>query len=65
MGICLAGRATVRAEETTGKLVLSDEWSRPASFTFEEEWITDIIIKKKDGTQLIIPFSDIVDALST
>jgi len=35
----------------------------PTSFHFLEDGIKDIIIFKKDGTKLIIPFSEIIEAL--
>ena len=48
--VCLGGRAEA------SELGLMD-------YTFVEEGIGKIIIKKKNGSQLIIPFSDIVKAL--
>jgi hypothetical protein len=60
--VCLAGRTTVEAKEMTD-VTLSNPWAQPTTYTFSEGGIKDIIIEKKDGSKLIVPFSDIVEAL--
>ena len=65
--VCLAGHP-VHAEDLivdSGTMKMSGDWlSRPTDYTFNEEGIGNIVIERKDGTRLIVPFSDIVEALS-
>jgi len=60
MCICKGGKMSCKtlANCTTGLA-----FSPPYDWTFGEEGIGNLIIEKKDGSRIIIPFSDIVKAL--
>jgi len=59
--VCLAGQS-VKAEEI-GKLVFKNPSSDPVNYYFSEKGMGDITIKRKDGSEVKVPFKDIVDAL--
>lgn len=62
---CLTGRTIVEASETKNGLVFfTDTWNQPTTYILSEAGIKEIIIEKKDGEKLVVPFSDIVEALS-
>jgi len=63
--VCLAGRATVEASEIKdGSMVFQDDlWSKPLTYTFSEKGIKEIVIEKSDGGRVVVPFSDIIEAL--
>jgi len=64
--VCLAGHP-VLANTNKDSLFLSDAvlGFEPTSYTFSEAGIKDIIIERKNGKRIVVPFSDIVDALET
>ena len=63
--VCLAEGGPVMAETTTTTTgaIKVPEWTR--SYQFHEEGIEQIIIIRKNGKKIIVPFSDICDALET
>jgi len=62
--VCLAGRAISRAEpQKEGELVFKDLWSGPMDYVFSEAGVGNIIIECNDGTKIITPFTEIVEAL--
>lgn len=64
--VCLAGKAKLQEESKVDcSIKFKPGFLRPKSYTFYEEGIKEIIIEKKDGTSLIVPFSDIVKALES
>lgn len=62
--VCLAGK-NVMAEDKTQSNIITDNWweNTPQSYVFQEKGISSIIIEKKDGSKLVVPFSEIVEAL--
>ncbi len=61
--VCLAGRGVARAGNETSDALEFRDFSGPMDYIFHEEGIGDIIIECKDGSKIITPFSDIVEAL--
>jgi len=59
--VCLAGHPILRAAENLNASTL--QLSHPMDYIFSEEGMGNIIIECKDGSELIVPFSDIIDAL--
>ena len=56
--ICQGGRMNNKTFIDTGLA-----FSQLCDWHFSEEGIRNLIIEKKDGSQVVIPFSDIVKAL--
>lgn len=67
MIVCLVGNPVASAtdKKTYDSGHIKDDWrySKTLDYAFSEEGIGNIIIETKDGEKLIIPFSDIVEAL--
>ena len=62
--ICLAGHPVISsANAIDDELSLFQLLNKPVDYHFSEEGMGNIIIECKDGTELIVPFSDIVEAL--
>jgi len=64
--ICLGGDPIMKPKDYVTKddfLCFSDLSSQPTDYIFEEEGMGNIIIKRKDGNKIIVPFSDIINAL--
>jgi len=64
--ICLGGSPIMKPKDnvtTDDALCFTDIFSQPTDYIFEEEGIGNIIIKRKDGNKIIVPFSDIINAL--
>ena len=65
--VCMAGVPTVEAVTNDDSGVADMDWWKapigPTSYTFTAEGIKDIIIEKRDGGKIVIPFDDIVEAL--
>jgi len=59
--VCLAGRVVLAQEKTA--LQFRDDLDIPSDYIFNEEGMGNIIIERKNGKKIIVPFSDIVDAL--
>lgn len=59
--LCVGGRAEVEAKMSEANL---SSWEdQPINYIFEEGSIKNLIIERKNGKDLIIPFSEIVEAL--
>jgi hypothetical protein len=58
--VCLAGRPVARAGDRLG---LNHDLSKPTDYVFCEQGIGNIIIERRNGAKIVIPFSEIVEAL--
>lgn len=58
----MAGESSI-STNYIGELTLNDWSNIPMSFNFTEEGIDDIIIERKNGKKIVIPFSELLDAL--
>lgn len=64
MFVCLVASKTSHGDTTLDSAIrFSDTQTRPLNYHFIEAGIGDIIIEKKNGQELRVPFSEIVDAL--
>ena len=68
--VCLGGRAVMADEsiiydDNTSSGDFLSKYQKPtiSDYIFYEEGMGNIIIKRKDGTKIEVPFSDICDAL--
>ena len=48
---------------TGGSTFTFQDWSAPTSYHFEASGIKDIIITRSDKEDIVIPFSEIIEAL--
>jgi len=67
---CLVGRPVLAKElkiengtEVTHDFLILRDSNKPIDYVFEENGIGNIIIERKNGTKIEVPFSDICDAL--
>ncbi len=61
MVVCWAGSASAAEEKRAGERPWYE--SDPLDFQFNEAGINNLIIIRKNGEKITIPFSEIVDAL--
>jgi len=62
--VMMLGAGRAKAEEKLHTDEVIDWWKpKPMSYTITEDIVNNIIIERPDGTKLIIPFSEIVEAL--
>ncbi len=63
--VCCVGASAIKSHAQTGSLEtykLIDS-STPLDFIFDAESMGDIIIRQKDTPNIIIPFSEVIEAL--